>query len=103
MDFCCEPLIIAVERKEIVYDKQSGAFWFYFKREFENSYGLHYLGFCPYCGAKLPKSRTSCDEHGESIYIKEIEKTLGKDYCDITDDEIPEEFKTDEWWIKRGL
>ena len=37
-------------------------------------------------------------EHGD-----ELEKAVGKSLCDITDDEIPEEFKTDEWWKKRGL
>ena len=32
-----------------------------------------------------------------------LEEALGKEFCDISEDEIPEEFKTDEWWRKRGL
>lgn len=82
---------------------QLSRFWFYFKRDYEDSYGLHHLGYCPYCGTKLPINRLSIYEYGESIYFAEIEKAVGKEFCDITEDEIPEEFKTDEWWKKRGL
>ena len=53
------------------------------------------FSFCPYCGLKLP-----CLIHE---YFDELEKALDKEYCDITPDEIPEEFKSDEWWRKRGL
>lgn len=54
--------------------------------------------FCPWCGTKLPKD-------------------LGNEYFDILEKEynitsleetekaksLPEEFKTDEWWKKRGF
>ena len=43
------------------------------------------------------------DENGDDPYSDALEEALGKEFCDITEDEIPEEFKTDEWWKKRGL
>ena len=56
------------------------------------------FGFCPYCGERLP-NLLSC----EGGYHDTLAAAVGKDYCDITEDEIPEEFKSDEWWKKRGL
>ena len=103
MDFCCENLEVSVERKEIVYEPVSGCFWFYFKRDYEDSYGLYHLGYCPFCGAQLPKDRKAINRDGSDPYGDALEEAVGKDYCDISEDEIPEEFKTDEWWKKRGL
>jgi hypothetical protein len=56
---------------------------------------------CPFCGAKLPENLI--DEKDDTIY-----KELGADYLYDDDGnppkkELPEEFKTDEWWKKRGL
>ena len=103
MKYCCTNLEVSTERKEIVYDKPSGCFWFYFKRDYEDSYGLYRLGYCPFCGVKLPKDRKGIDENGNDPYTDALEEAVGKEYCDIKEDEIPEEFKTDEWWRKRGL
>lgn len=53
--------------------------------------------YCPFCG-KMIKDK-----------LKEYEKVLKQElrindpWDDSTEDEIPEEFKTDEWWRKRGL
>ena len=96
MKYCCRGLQRCVERKEIDYDLIRGSFWFYFKHDYDDGYGLHHLGYCPNCGARLPKDLL--DE-----YCDELEKAVGKEYCDIKEDEIPEEFKSDEWWKKRGL
>lgn len=56
---------------------------------------------CPFCGGNLPNDLI--DEKWNTIY-----KELGKDYLPDDDGnppkrELPEEFKTDEWWKKRGL
>ncbi len=52
---------------------------------------LHIL-YCPFCGTKLPKSkRTSYFDLLEGLKINPW------------DNHIPEEFKSDEWWKKRGL
>jgi hypothetical protein len=52
---------------------------------------------CPFCGSKLPK-----DLYGDE-YDDALEEAVGKDLCDLKEEEIPEEFKSDEWWRKRGL
>ena len=56
------------------------------------------LGYCPQCGAKFPKNLTN-------KWYKIMEKELGIEYPTDPDKAhlIPEEYKTDEWWKKRGL
>jgi hypothetical protein len=55
------------------------------------------LWYCPWCGTKLPEDLI--DEWGETLEreygLTEKERDEGS--------KIPEEFKTDEWWKKRGL
>lgn len=59
------------------------------------------LHTCPFCGADLPDLRF--EYWGEmrksypELYTSFNEKTT------MYDDIIPDEFKTDEWWKKRGL
>lgn len=56
------------------------------------------IEYCPFCGSQLPKS-----------LVNEYKNILKKEYGieDPYDEEVfeklPEEFKTDEWWEKRGL
>ena len=54
--------------------------------------------YCPFCGAKLP-IRLDPDDC--------ILEEYGEDYLRYNNDPKykapPEEFKTDEWWKKRGL
>ena len=79
--------------------------------EFDRTFKCYYIhlhgdrwqtmGYCMYCGAELPDLRSSKD--GSDPYRDALEEAVGKEYCDITEDEIPKEFKTDEWWKKRGL
>ena len=59
------------------------------------------FSFCPFCGR---------DIKGKSeIFRKTIKDELGIDTEDedflwsSLDERLPEEFKTDEWWKKRGL
>ena len=55
------------------------------------------LAFCPFCGDKLGK-RLNAE------YYDILEKEYGIDDPDrFTLTNVPEEFKTDEWWRKRGL
>lgn len=55
------------------------------------------ITFCPWCGAKLPKSlgKEWCQLIKEEFGIEDIFKEEW--------DKLPQEFKTDEWWRKRGL
>ena len=51
------------------------------------------IKYCPWCAAKLPTDLMDARDD-----------ELGKLGFKIPyDDSIPEEFKTDEWWKKRGL
>ena len=52
------------------------------------------IWYCPWCGKKLPKDLG--DEYDEEIF-----RMFGK--YDYDSPNLPEEFKTDEWWKKRGL
>lgn len=54
--------------------------------------------YCPWCGKKLPDSLR--DEYFESL-----EKEYGIDdpFDKKQAKQVPEEFKSDEWWKKRGL
>ncbi|WP_432829202.1 DUF6980 family protein [Dactylosporangium sp. CA-092794] len=47
------------------------------------------IGFCPWCGARLPQSR-------RDAWFDEMER-LG---LDPWEDEVPEEYQSDAWWIK---
>ncbi|WP_316353420.1 DUF6980 family protein [Candidatus Trichorickettsia mobilis] len=53
--------------------------------------------YCPWCGAKLPKSLSE-------EWCKVIKENFGLDDVFAQEwAELPEEFKTEEWWKKRGL
>ena len=59
------------------------------------------ISYCPYCGKKLPSEL-------EDTWVEVIRTEFGRDYFCESDGEwfennLPEEFKTDEWWKKRGL
>ena len=99
MDFCCIDMERCVDRDYMVCDPVRGIFCCYIKDERhygKNGYGQVAMCYCPFCGAELHKYLLE-------EYRDELEKAVGKEYCDIKEDEIPEEFKSDEWWKKRGL
>ncbi|MFA6065753.1 MAG: hypothetical protein WC707_01070 [Candidatus Babeliaceae bacterium] len=50
--------------------------------------------YCPWCGTKLPKVL-------HEAYYEILEKEFG--ITDPQDPNIPREFKSEEWWVKRGL
>lgn len=57
------------------------------------------LTFCPWCGIELPKSL-------HKTIFEVIKKEFGIPRWDADLENctnIPQEFKTDEWWKKRGL
>lgn len=61
------------------------------------------LWFCPWCGKKLPKD---LGDEWEGNLKKDYNLTVS-DFFDKQgqwdESKIPEEFRTDEWWKKRGL
>ena len=54
--------------------------------------------YCPFCGHKLPQGLR--DEYFE---ILEKEYDIDNYWDEEQEKNIPEEFKTDEWWKKRGF
>lgn len=50
------------------------------------------LAFCPWCGRRLPESLR--DRWFELLQARGLEPE---------DPDIPQEFRTDQWWIARGL
>jgi hypothetical protein len=56
------------------------------------------IDYCPWCGSKLP---ARLREDYFRILKKEYNIKPGLDK--ENDPNIPEEFKSDEWWKKRGL
>ena len=90
--FCCEAMLLAVNKEFIINYE-----------DFVRNYNLqgkgkvYALSFCPFCGGNLG-SRLN------SEYFDILEKEYGIEYPDFTNfTNVPEEFKTDEWWRKRGL
>ena len=105
--FCCEALQRYVEDEQMIYDPITRSVEFYINDKVWSGHddfsAKAICCYCPFCGTKLPKSLYGVDENGNHIYADALEEEVGKEYCDITEDEIPEEFKSDEWWKKRGL
>ena len=87
LEGCSEELRYADTHQFITYERR--------KRSF--SIGYHLIPYCPFCGKKFPK------ELGlEWIHL--VEKEFGEEYLSPPKMyELPEEWLTDEWWVKRGL
>ena len=102
MKFCCKIMKKEVEQKcDIHADAFECPDNVIYYCQIVDEYGLivhdgsasyKHILFCPFCGRKLPKSK-------RNLYAEILEK-LG---FSILDENRPEEFKTDEWWKKRGL
>lgn len=92
--YCCKDMEFHInEREKLIYYSDAKR---YYALNFSRD-TIQLIDYCPWCGNLLPKS-----------LMKEWSKTLRNEYA-IEDpafadpQEIPEEFKTDEWWKKRGL
>jgi len=62
---------------------------------------VHLIKHCPWCGKKFPKGLLN-------EFVEELKKELNiKDDVDLGElkqrADIPQEFKSDEWWKKRKL
>jgi|APCry1669189034_1035192.scaffolds.fasta_scaffold127828_2 hypothetical protein len=106
-EYCCEKM--AKEAKlikdkilrdhTVVYDYIWREYSVYFceEKEKRDRVMLSDIYYCPWCGATLPKQLS--DE-----WFDILEKEYGiVDPSDKEREKVPPEFKTDEWWKKRGL
>ena len=91
--FCCYTLKRSLDEGEVYinYDQVSRSYGIAI-RGLDNA--VISINYCPWCGTKLPKDLS--DELGKIIF-----EELELDGFD--DPRLPEEFKSDEWWKKRGL
>ena len=58
------------------------------------------IDYCPFCGKKLPKK---LDDDDMDPYLMKEYGWTEEDCWGYPRRELPPEFKTDEWWKKRGL
>jgi hypothetical protein len=93
--YCCDDFGYAVEGGRfageppvILYSPRHRSYGLVIGSNPEDQFILEY---CPFCGRKLPKDLS--DEYFDAI----------RDENGMPLDPIPEEFRTDEWWKKRGL
>jgi len=100
--FCCTPMALLVEdpRCPLKYHAPTRRYLLTVPSSYlkKNEIGMSYLiTNCPRCGTKLPPSLA---DQWFKIIKKEyqIEGALDERIQDL-----PQEFKTDEWWKKRGL
>lgn len=90
---CCKEMEYHLHNDEIClwYSPRERFYGIFYKEGYGG--GVQTIHYCPWCGIKLPKDLT--DELWECF------EQIGID--DLDDPKIPDEFKTDEWWRKRGL
>lgn len=56
------------------------------------------IKYCPWCGELLPE-----DLRDEYFDVLEKEYGISNPFDEYQSKNFPEEFKSDEWWKKRGL
>ena len=96
MQFCCKEMsvLISDSREPIKYNK---VFREYYIKSFRK-YNIIAFEYCPWCGTKLTKALRN-----EFFDTLENEYHIETDIGEYKNEVLPEEFKTDEWWKKRGL
>jgi hypothetical protein len=96
MEHCCQNMdAYATEANCLVkYDPSDRSYHFILN---DDPHGTHQvMWFCPWCGSKLP------EELGEE-WGRILKADFGIEEPFREWDRVPPEFKTDEWWKKRGL
>ena len=95
--FCCLDMDLMLTKEEPVYKIGYNPHIREYFLESVEGY-IRTIEYCPWCGSQLPKSLG--DE-----WFDILEKEYGLDLPDIPQQrkKVPAEFKTDEWWKKRGL
>jgi hypothetical protein len=97
MKHCCINLKYYLDKGvELEYESQFRAYYLKLQQDEDNCTAQE-IWYCPWCGTKLPKDL-------DGIWFKVLKEEYGITDPIVKDkDRIPPEFKTDEWWKKRGL
>jgi hypothetical protein len=102
MDHCCNLMDEFLEENKVSigYSERFRSYYIELKTSKSATQDIYY---CPWCGKKLPKIL-------DDEYDQELSKATGIAIDNITLDtysssnpNLPPEFRTDEWWKKRGL
>lgn len=96
--FCCAPMRQSIEDGAVYYDPTKRDYYIRYHIKASTKIGhARDIQYCPWCSKKLPKKLTL-----EWFNILEREYNIETpDSTTFTN--VPEEFKSDAWWIKRNL
>jgi hypothetical protein len=96
MNHCCDILKSYSTHKNNLIEFLPETRSYYFVLH-DDQHGTHQkMFYCPWCGTSLPKDLS------ESLALV-LQKEYGIEDVIFDREKIPPEFKTDEWWKKRGL
>ena len=105
---CCERMdFFLEERKVAIY--YNPIYREYFIRLWSFPKAKHVIYACPWCGYKFPpsliKKYFQVLKNEYKIVYCDYSQTYFEDRTDEYDieKELPKEFKSDEWWKKRGI
>ena len=95
MKHCCNQMEFFLKegKVSIFYDQRIRLYGIRLK---ESKNAIQKINFCPWCGAKLPVDLSDA-------FFSELSKALNKEASLFDLEVAPVEFKSDEWWKKRGL
>ena len=97
MKHCCKNFEYYINRGiELQYSPVTRSYHMKLENN-ENLCTRQEIWYCPWCGTKLPKDL-------DGTWSRVLKEEYGIIDPNVTErDKVPEEFKTDEWWKKRGL
>ncbi len=92
---CCQEMHNNLRNSDLYlgYNKRTREYFIPYKIDCGG--GVYLLTYCPWCGKLLPGSLR--EKLGDILF----DELCLDDFFD--DPNMPNEFKTDEWWKKRGL
>lgn len=97
-DHCCGSMRQYVKNDRICMGYSDIVREYYICRK-EDDVSVYCIKYCPWCSAQLPK-----ELRDEYFDILKREYALEPNLLNIRNNQnLPEEFKSDEWWKKRGL
>jgi DNA-directed RNA polymerase subunit N (RpoN/RPB10) len=102
-EYCCREMMETMESRnfDLKYRPRDAQTYLISRESGEDGGPAWWFNYCPFCGKSL-KSKYD-------LFLSTIKEELGIDTesedCGISEvcKSLPEEFKTDEWWKKRGL
>jgi len=98
MKHCCDVMDYQATENKILVKYEPDARSYRFILHGDRNGTHQSFEYCPWCATKLPEELG--EEWGEAL-----EKELGiqDPFIDPGYENLPEEFRTDVWWKKRGL